>query len=210
MPNRPVAGFAVDRSNYRIAYVAYNGYDEATPKTPGHVFATTDGGQSWTNISGDLPDAPVNSIVLDPAFPNTLYAGTDVGPFVTYDGGAHWSQLGTGMPTVAIWQLDMDPLHRIIAAGSHGRGAFRLADTTTPPALVVSKVDAGVPVGPSSTLNYTITLRNIGNAAGHRHHDHRSDPRQHELRLSEQRRHGQQRDGHVVRPDRWPPGRAPR
>ena len=96
LPNRPVAGFAVDRSNYRIAYAAYNGYDEATPKTPGHVFATTDGGQSWTNISGNLPDAPVNSIILDPSYPNTLYAGTDVGAFVTYNGGAHWTLLGAG------------------------------------------------------------------------------------------------------------------
>jgi uncharacterized repeat protein (TIGR01451 family) len=164
LPARPVAGIAVDRSNYRIAYVAYNGYDEATPHQPGHVFATSDGGQTFTNISGNLPNAPVNSIILDPSFPNTLYAGTDVGAFVTYNGGAKWSPLGsTGMPRVAIWQLDLDPLHRIISAGTHGRGAFQIADDTSEPALVLSKVDAGVPVGPSSNLTYTVTLRNIGN-----------------------------------------------
>ncbi len=169
LPNRPVGGFAVDRSNYRTAYVAYNGYDEATPHQPGHVFKTSDGGQSWTNVSGDLPDAPVNSIVLDPSYPNTLYAGTDVGAFVTYNGGAHWTQLGTGMPTVAVWQLDLDTLHRVMAAGTHGRGAYRIADSRpAAPALVISKADAGVPVGPSSTLSYTITLKNVGpaNATG--------------------------------------------
>ncbi|HEV8459700.1 MAG TPA: hypothetical protein VGQ38_03245, partial [Gaiellaceae bacterium] len=166
LPNRPVATFAVDRSNYRIAYAGYNGYDEATPKQPGHVFKTDDGGQSWTNISGDLPDVPVNSLILDPSYPNTIYAGTDVGPFVTYNGGAHWTQLGTGFPTIAVWQIDLDTLHRVIAAGTHGRGAYRIADTVAPaPALVLSKVDAGVPVGPSSNLNYTITLKNIGNGA---------------------------------------------
>ena len=166
MPNRPVGAFAVDRSNYRTAYVGYNGYDEATPKTPGHVFKTADGGQSWTNISGDLPNAPVNSLVLDPSYPNTLYAGTDVGAFVTYNGGAHWTLLGTGLPNVAVWQLDMDTLHRTIAAGTHGRGAFSVDDSVGPaPALVLSKVAAAVPVGPSSNLSYTITLKNIGNAA---------------------------------------------
>jgi uncharacterized repeat protein (TIGR01451 family) len=164
LPNRPVATFAVDRSNYRIAYVGYNSYDEATPKQPGHVFKTSDGGQSWTNISGDMPDAPVNSLTLDPAYPNTLYAATDVGPFVTYNGGAHWAPLGTGMPTVAVWQIDLDTLHRVMAAGTHGRGAYRIGDTTAPaPALVLSKVDSGVPVGPASNLSYTITLKNIGN-----------------------------------------------
>ena len=101
LPNRPVSDIAVDRSNYRIAYLAYNGYDEATPKQPGHAFKTTDGGQTWTNITGNLPNAPLNSLVLDPSYPNTLYAGTDVGAFITHDGGAHWALLGSGFPKVA-------------------------------------------------------------------------------------------------------------
>ena len=165
LPNRPVAWIAVDRSNDRIAYIGYNGYNAATPHQPGHVFKTTDAGRSWTDISGNLPDNPVNSLTLDPSFPNTLYAATDVGPFVTYDGGAHWGPLGSGIPTVAVDQIDLDSYDRVIAAGTHGRGAWSLTDATKAPALVISKVDAGVPVGPASNIDYTITLRNIGNAA---------------------------------------------
>jgi uncharacterized repeat protein (TIGR01451 family) len=165
LPKRPVTQFAVDPSNYRIAYAAYAGFNAASPSRPGHVFKTTDGGQSWTNISGNLPDSPVNSIILDPAYANTLYAGTDVGPFASFDGGITWSALGTGFPIVAIWQLDLDPSHRLMAAGTHGRGAFRIQDTATVPALVLSKVDAGTPVGPSSNVTYTLTVKNIGNAA---------------------------------------------
>ena len=168
LPNRPVAWIAVDRSDYRIAYLAYNGYNAATPHRPGHVFKTTDAGASWTDISGNLPDNPVNSITLDPSYPNTLYAATDVGPFVTYNGGATWSALGTGFPIVAVDQIDMNPSQtpRLIAAGTHGRGGWALADSSAPvPALVLSKVDSGVPVGPASTISYTIKVRNIGNAA---------------------------------------------
>ncbi|MGN6798414.1 MAG: hypothetical protein ACTHKS_09710 [Gaiellaceae bacterium] len=167
LPNRPVSDLAVDRSNYRIAYLAYNGYDEATPKTPGHAFATTDGGKSWKNITGNLPDVPLNSLILDPSYPNTLYAGTQVGAFVTHDGGVHWGVLGVGIPNVSVWQLDLDPGRRILAAGTHGRGAYMVTDSTgnAAPALVLSKVDAGVPVGPASNLQYTITLKNIGNLA---------------------------------------------
>jgi photosystem II stability/assembly factor-like uncharacterized protein len=164
LPGRPVTPIAVDRSNYRTAYVSYAGFNPATPGRPGHVFRTTDGGKKWTDVSGNLPDTPVNSVILDPSYPSTLYAGTDVGSFVTYDGGSHWSALGSGLPVVAIWQLDLDPSHRVLAAGTHGRGAWRLFDTDAAPALVVSKVDAGVPVGPSSYLDYTITVDNIGNA----------------------------------------------
>jgi photosystem II stability/assembly factor-like uncharacterized protein len=164
VPDRPVTQFAVDRSNYRIAYASFAGFNAATPSRPGHVFKTSDGGQTWADISGNLPDSPVNSVVLDPSYANTLYVGTDVGPFVTYNSGVNWYPLGTGIPPMAVWQLDLDPSHRVLAAGTHGRGAWRSADSATVPALVLAKADAGVPIGPASSLQYTLTLKNIGNA----------------------------------------------
>jgi uncharacterized repeat protein (TIGR01451 family) len=163
LPNRPVTQIAVDRSNYRIAYFAYAGFDAATPRRTGHVFATVDGGRSFRNITGNLPDSPVNSIILDPAYANTLYVATDVGNFVTTNGGTSWFRLGTGMPNSAAWQINLDPSHRTLVAGTHGRGAYRLQDAKPAPALVLTKVAADVPVGPGSTIDYTITLANIGN-----------------------------------------------
>jgi uncharacterized repeat protein (TIGR01451 family) len=67
---------------------------------------------------------------------------------------------------VSINQLDMNTYSRVLAAGTHGRGAWRITDGSAPaPALVLSKVDSGVPVGPGSMIDYTLTLHNIGNAA---------------------------------------------
>jgi uncharacterized repeat protein (TIGR01451 family) len=165
LPNRPVTQFAVDRSDWRVAYASYAGFGAATPGNRGHVFRTADGGAHWTDISGRLPDVPVNSVVLDPSADGTLYAGTDVGPFVTTDDGATWRRLGAAMPKVSVWQLDYDPSHAVLAAGTHGRGAYRLDTGVTQPALVVSKTDAGTPVGPGSDVHYSITVRNVGNAA---------------------------------------------
>jgi uncharacterized repeat protein (TIGR01451 family) len=163
-PNRPVSDIAVDRSNDRLAYAAFNGFNAATPSRPGHVFKTTDGGVTWTDISSNLPDNPVNSLQLDASYPDTLYAGTDVGVFVTYNGGASWQPLGSGMPTVQVWQVNLDPANRSLVAGTHGRGAWQSKDSVTVPALVVSKVDAGKPVGPGKNIDYTVTVSNIGNA----------------------------------------------
>jgi uncharacterized repeat protein (TIGR01451 family) len=165
LPNRPVDQIAVDRSNWRVAYAAYGGFGPATPGNTGHVFATSDGGAHWSDISGNLPDTPVNSVVLDPSDANTLYVGTDVGAFVTTNRGQKWFALGSGMPKVAVWQLDLDSSHAVLAAGTHGRGAYTLPTGVTRRALVVSKADSGKPVGPDSTIDYTITVRNIGNAA---------------------------------------------
>ena len=165
LPARPISQFAVDRSNWRTAYAAYAGFGAATPGNTGHVFKTTDAGAHWTNITGGLPDVPVNSLLLDPSSDNTLYAGTDVGAFITVNGGKTWQRLGNGMPKVAVWQLDYDPSHAVLAAGTHGRGAYTLNTGASAPALVVSKSDSGKPVGPGSTINYTITVKNVGNAA---------------------------------------------
>jgi len=164
LPQRPVSGIAVDRSDWRTAYIAYNGFDAATPARPGHVFKTTDGGKTFQNITSNLPDTPVNWLIVDPAYQDTIYAATDVGTFVTYDGGRNWFALGTGLPIVAVDQLSLDPFHRVLAAGTHGRGAWSLGDPSAPaPALWVSKRDAGVPVGPGSLVDYTLTVTNIGN-----------------------------------------------
>jgi uncharacterized repeat protein (TIGR01451 family) len=164
LPARPVSQIAVDSSNYRLAYIAYNGFNAATPLTPGHVFKTTNAGQTWTNISGDLPDVPVNAVVMSPTDPNTIYVGTDVGPLVTIDGGAHWTPMGSGFPIVSVSTLDLNPYTAQVLASTHGRGAWVVTDTLKTPALQIHMSDAGVPVGPGSLLTYMITVKNAGNA----------------------------------------------
>jgi len=162
-PARPVSAIAVDPSNYRVAYVAFNGFNAATPSTHGHVFKTIDAGQHWTDVSGNLPDNPVNSILIDPTHSNILYAGTDVGPLETVD-GSNWVPLGTGFPVVNIWQLALNPYTRQIVAGTHGRGVWSLTDTVTHvPALQIRASSDGLPVGPNGLLTYTLTIENHGN-----------------------------------------------
>src|SRR4029077_8145839 len=49
-----------------IAYVSFSGFGTcAGCDGKGHIFKTTNGGATWVDISGDLPDAPVNDIIVD-------------------------------------------------------------------------------------------------------------------------------------------------
>ena len=74
IPNRWVMDIYVDPVNANIAYVAVSGFGT------GHIFKTVNGGTSWTNISGNLPDTPTNAVVVDDRFtPGTIYIGTDIG-----------------------------------------------------------------------------------------------------------------------------------
>lgn len=112
----------VDPADRLTAYAVRDRFDG------GHVFRTTNGGQSWTDISsGDLPNLPVNAIVLDPGTtPNTLYIGTDSGVFASIDLGAHWSRFRTGLPNAQVVDLKLNPTLNILAAGTHGRGIWEI------------------------------------------------------------------------------------
>ena len=55
LPERPVTQIAVDNSNYRIAYIAYAGFNPSTPEQPGHVFTTTDGGKHLRTSAATCP-----------------------------------------------------------------------------------------------------------------------------------------------------------
>lgn len=105
----------------------------------GHVFKTSDGGSSWTDISGNLPDAPVNWVLIDPLAPNhNLYVASDLGVFVATDGGVmneQWMQTGQGLPDTAVLQLALSPAswpQRELVAATHGRGMWEIAPLAVP------------------------------------------------------------------------------
>ena len=126
LPGRFISRIAVDAQSPAIAYVAFSGFNAAGGQ-PGHVFKTTNAGANWSDISGDLPDTPVNDIVADPDMPNTLYIGTDVGVFFTSNGGANWSTLGSGFPRVAVFGLALHRPTRTLRAATHGRSMWDLS-----------------------------------------------------------------------------------
>jgi uncharacterized repeat protein (TIGR01451 family) len=165
LPQRPISRIAVDSSNYKVAYLTYGGFNAATPFQPGHVFRTADGGQTWTNISGNLTDIPVNTITIDPQTPSTLYIGTDVGPMVSTNTGATWLPLGTGFPIVATSEISINPFTGLLRTASYGRGTWELPPAAAAPALQIRKNASGIPAGPGLLLTYAITVRNIGSAA---------------------------------------------
>jgi photosystem II stability/assembly factor-like uncharacterized protein len=122
----------------RAGYVSWLAFDPADPKVAyatyatfggTHVWQTADGGATWTGIDGNLPDLPVDSIVVDPANPTHLYIGTDMGIFVTTDGGQTWAIELTGFPDSVADALVMfagSAGNRTLYAFTHGRGAWRV------------------------------------------------------------------------------------
>jgi len=122
LPDRWVTRVAVDPANAAIAYVTFSGYrhDSYQP----HVFRTTNYGAQWTDISSNLPETPINVILIDPQNTSVLYIGTDYGVYYTTDAGSTWQPLGTGLPFSAVDDLVLHDGTRVLRAATHGRSFF--------------------------------------------------------------------------------------
>ncbi|MCT8339169.1 glycosyl hydrolase [Flavobacteriaceae bacterium TK19130] len=106
-------------------YVTLNGYrwDDFKP----YVYVSENYGQSWKDISSNLPASPVNVIKEDPANEDVLYLGTDNGAYVSWDRGDSWQAFSEGLPRVAVHDLVVQEREKDLVLGTHGR-SFYLTD----------------------------------------------------------------------------------
>ena len=100
-----------DNGNYVLLLGLYPEGDPAIPGSyAGGIFKSTDFGETWTDISGDLPHQPYEDptdpppfyeywkFTVSPTNPNLIYTATNFGNwgdvwgiYKTTDGGTHWS-----------------------------------------------------------------------------------------------------------------------
>jgi len=103
-------------------YVTLNGYrqDDFTP----YLFVSEDYGQSWKNLSANLPAEPLNVVREDPKKAALLYAGSDNGLYVSHDAGQHFLPWRGGLPRVAIHDIAIQERENDILLGTHGRSIY--------------------------------------------------------------------------------------
>jgi hypothetical protein len=127
LPNRFIQGLFVDPANANHVYVVFNGFSRRWTNTldsgEGHVFETADGGTTWTDISGNLPDIPGDDILL---VNGHLVLATDVGVLISGAHGGTWYRLGSGLPAASVNDIHSGPDGTYIIAATHGRGLWTI------------------------------------------------------------------------------------
>jgi hypothetical protein len=142
LPNRFITAVTVNPNDIRTVYVAMGGYsrrwvppgslqDKNAAVGVGHVFVSHDAGETFTDISGNLPDVPATSLVLRLG---QVIVGTDVGVFASpLKGGTTYSAL-TGLPKVPVSMLNLKPNNpNILFAATYGRSIWTYTFTNTVP-----------------------------------------------------------------------------
>lgn len=125
LPNRYITSIRASKKDKCVAYITYSGYGTS------HVFRTSDCGETWTNISLELPDVPCNDIEIHPDNENWLFLATDVGVFASFDAGASWTPFGKDLPRSPVLDLAFHT-NRIVLpeitlrAATHGRSIWEV------------------------------------------------------------------------------------
>ncbi|MBN8589809.1 MAG: T9SS type A sorting domain-containing protein [Rhodothermia bacterium] len=153
LPNRWVTRIAVDPKDENAAVVTFSGLKFYDPQP--HVFRTTNLGATWQNISANLPDLPINALIIDPKNAANIFVGTDAGAFLTNNYGGSWEPLGGGLPAVPVYDFKITPDRSFLIAGTHGRGMYKLPLSTLP----VSMTNEALP-------NALVTLNIFPNPIG--------------------------------------------
>lgn len=125
LPDRYVTSVrpSPDPQNPSTVYVTVSGYkyNEQIP----HVFRSDDNGNTWTDISGDLPQVAPNDLIVMPGYSGqVLMLATDGGVYGTLTGGIHWERLGNNLPVLPVYDIDLIPGPGLLVASTYGRSAW--------------------------------------------------------------------------------------
>jgi hypothetical protein len=178
LPVRYITSIQMDATDPLTVYVTLGGYgrrwvppgmvgEDTSLVGEGHVFKSIDGGETFTNISGNLPDAPANWTVVRNG---RLIVATDLGVFISQDtNGGAYSVLGEGLPHSPVFKLRVQPgdENHLIAV-TYGRGAwsyrFAPAPTTeagTAQSPITGSVTTGAPAPLTTDANLNRTVGDV-------------------------------------------------
>lgn len=97
------------------------------------VFYSTDGGATWQNKEGNLPDMPVRTVLRNPDDANEVILGTEMGVWGTTNFLAStptWASITGNIGNVRVTNLDYRPSTRTVLVSTYGRGAWTTQNTT--------------------------------------------------------------------------------
>jgi photosystem II stability/assembly factor-like uncharacterized protein len=114
-----ITSIEVNNNDSNIVYVTTSG-------TNGKVLKSTDGGNTFVDITGSLPNLTKNIIKHQAENPNNpLYLGTSVGLYRYDDTTADWEPFENNLPNTSVTDLAINLNDNNITAATYGRGVWR-------------------------------------------------------------------------------------
>ena len=122
-----ITGIALDPASSARLWITIGGY------APGQkVYYSNNAGASWQNLSGTIPNIPVNCIAIDDNL--DAYIGTDIGVFFKSALTPDWQPFYNNLPKIPVTELHIR--NGTLYASTFGRGIWRTDTHGGCPALL--------------------------------------------------------------------------
>jgi photosystem II stability/assembly factor-like uncharacterized protein len=137
--NVPIAALAVATQPREVLFAVIDG----------KLLASENGGKEWRLRAGGLGDDPVDTVVLDPALPDRLWAASADRIFISDDLGLHWQAVGRPLPEAAtnVRGIAADEAASTLVVTTH-RGMYRSDDAGSSWILKENGLPAHLEAGP--------------------------------------------------------------
>jgi len=125
LPDRYVTSVHCSPSFTNRIFTTHSGYrdNEYIP----HIHRSDNNGQTWTDISSNLPPIPVNDLLVWPGHADSvLFAATDAGVYFSTSSGNSWARLGGNMPFIPVFDLEQNPVRKELVAATYARGIWTM------------------------------------------------------------------------------------
>lgn len=121
LPTGYISSIDVEKGNDDHLLVTFSNYGLTS------VWETLDGGTTWRNLEGDLPDMPVRWGIFHPFDANQALLATELGVWTCdnlSESSIDWEPSNTGLANVRTDMLQFRPSDSLLIAATHGRGLY--------------------------------------------------------------------------------------
>lgn len=151
-----------------IMVVTYDSHQYNNQK----VYISFDQGRNWTNITSNLGDMPIRSVVIDDSPQHNIYLGAEIGVYVKAMSDTNWALYNTGLPNVTVSDLEIHHGANLLRATTWGRGMWEipLKDRENYPQILDTRVETppsfyaptdAMPQYVSARINYANSLDTV-------------------------------------------------
>lgn len=125
-----VSGIEASRHSAGTVYASFDGH--RSNDFTNYLYRSTDFGNAWSSITGDLPaDRVIHAVHEDPKNPSLIYVGTEHGLYLSADVGQHWVAMVSNLPRVPVNDFVIHPRDNDLVLATHGRGVWILDNITS-------------------------------------------------------------------------------
>lgn len=118
-PGGNISDITVHPTNPERIYVTISNYNRSNK-----VFEYDPTLKKWNNLTGNLPNIPVNTIKIQEDSPDRIFIGTDIGVYYSDYNSRYWERYGKGLPYTLVSDIELIENENKIYISSYGRGIW--------------------------------------------------------------------------------------